>query len=361
MEPTVLIEESSPLCPMVAFVEESNQCVYFYLMEHAAEERSLRAVWVCNYGKAPAEISTEDMERGLPPRLPASLCAHPEGADALDPDKLRIIWFEEGDAAALLYEEEILAIIPGWGGNREYPGYARDCIDFSPYAMPLGSPAENRLFDRVERARQFFQSWDEESWPRLQESLLTAIEGRLGSHDRYYAIDGGDWPPKAMVTMEQDDITYAVTLGVSAVPQPLVEQYTEEPELWRRIELALSLPTSVLQKNESGILEYLSGLPLIPWHQITYLGHTHTIDCDAFSVFDERFTAVMLVHAPPSAPEIPFAPYRGDRVCLLWVVPITAEEHAYAMQNGGTALLQKVKPEAADTLWLCNGKVKFDV
>ncbi|CEH28829.1 Suppressor of fused protein (SUFU) [Aneurinibacillus migulanus] len=362
MESKTLIEEQSPLCPIVAFVEESNQCVYFYLMEHPdSEARRFRTVWVRNYGEAPDDISSvEDMRSGLPPRLPASFCAHPDGAEKLSPEKLEIVWFEEGDAAALLYEEDVLAVIPGWGGNDEYPGYARDCIGMAPYGMPLGDPSENVLFKRVEQARQFWQSWDEESWPQLQASLLQAIENSLGKHTKYYAIDGGSWPPRAMITIEQGDITYVVTVGVSLVPQPVVEQYTEEPEKHRRIELALALPTVLLQQNEQGILQYISGLPNIPWQQITWIGHGHTINSDQFSG-DEEFTAILLVQSPEHAPHIPFASYRGDDISLLWMVPITEAEHEYAMQNSSMKLLQKAKETTADSLWLFDGQAKFSL
>ncbi|MCI1695688.1 suppressor of fused domain protein [Aneurinibacillus aneurinilyticus] len=361
MESNILIEEQSPLCPIIAFVEESNHCVYFYLMEHPdSEERRFRTVWVRNYGEALDDISSvEDMRSGLPPRLPAPFCAHPDGAQKLEPEKLEIVWFEEGDAAALLYEEDILAIIPGWGGNDEYPGYARDCIEMTPYGMPLGTPSENVLFKRVEQARQFWRSWDEESWPQLQASLLQATENKLGKHKKYYAIDGGSWPPKAIVMMEQGDITYVVTLGVSLVPQPVVEQYTEEPEKHRRIELALALPTVLLQKNEQGILRYISGLTNIPWEQITWIGHGHTVDTDQFLGNDEEFAAIMLVQSPERAPDIPFVPYRGDDISLLWIVPITGAEHEYIMQYSSMELMQKVKKTAVNSLWLFDGQAKF--
>jgi hypothetical protein len=52
------------------------------------------------------------MKRGLVPMLDISHCRHPSGASPLQPENLKFIWSEEGDAVALSEGEEILAIIP---------------------------------------------------------------------------------------------------------------------------------------------------------------------------------------------------------------------------------------------------------
>ncbi|MFP3390531.1 hypothetical protein [Brevibacillus sp. SIMBA_040] len=135
----------------------------------------------------------------------------PDGAPRLDPDQLSIVWFEEGDAAALLYQGEVLSVIPGWVGSApdgsSYPAYAKDCIGESSICFPLGTPETNELFARIESAQKFWASWDEDPWPAMQEQFLGAITASLGPVKKYYAIDGGHWPPKAMVTIEKENVT----------------------------------------------------------------------------------------------------------------------------------------------------------
>jgi len=164
------------------------------------------------------------MRDGKAPMLPYDYCSHTDGAEKLETSKLEIVWFEEGDGAALLYNGEILCVIPSWSST-QCPGYSRDCIKESQLAWPLGNPSSNVLFERISKAKAFWDSWSDNSWGKIQESYLAVIEKSIGKYDKYYSIDGGYWPPKAMVTIEKGNLTYIMTLGVSVIPQPKVEMY----------------------------------------------------------------------------------------------------------------------------------------
>ncbi|NOU56944.1 suppressor of fused domain protein [Brevibacillus borstelensis] len=357
----ILLEELSPFCPIQAFVEEYDDCVYFYLWDYPGEEYArIRSCWVRNYKKAPESLDLEAMESGKGPMLPRALCAHPEGAERLDPDHLSIVWFEECDAAALLYKEEILSVIPGWAGPSDdgrsfYPSYARDCIGESDLCFPLGTSETNALYERVESAKQFWQSWDANPWTHLQQQYLDAITRELGPIDNYYAIDGGHWPPKAMVKIVKEEITYVVTLGVSILPQPKVEQYTETPEQLRRFELAFACETEWLAKNEKQMLQYISGQTSLPWSSLTFFARGHTIPCREIGQIHERFTSVLLAQ-PANAPAISFPDMGEDPVNLLWMIPITDEERQFAENHGSEALIQR---SAGKDLLVFNGECKF--
>lgn len=97
---------------------------------------------------APEALDVEAMGHGRAPMLPRDCCAHPEGAERLDPEQLAIVWFEEGDAAALLYRDEIVSVIPGWAGSstdeHSYPGYARTASESRTCAS-----AGNAGFQRI--------------------------------------------------------------------------------------------------------------------------------------------------------------------------------------------------------------------
>lgn len=355
-EPRVLIESCSPTCNLQAFVEEDDRCAYFYMISPVSENPVVSVCWIRNYVKAQQDKDMESMRKGRAPVLEAKLCCHPNGAERLDPAKLQIVWFEEGDGAGLLYEDELICVIPGWADHR-CRGYSKDCKDISDLAWPLRS--ENILFDRVYKAKEFWDNWNENSWGIIQKEFLEAITSSIGEYTKYYAIDGGNWPPKAMVRIEKDNITYLVTLGVSIVPQPKVEQYLEEPDLHRRFEFAFAIETDLLKRNESGILRYISAQTGLPWAYQTWLGHGHTIPCDQIWPDEREFSSVLLLNSNSrdDLPRINFPQYRGDRVNLLWIVPITEEERAFAQSNSSDKLLEK--HDESNPIWLFNRKAKF--
>ncbi|WP_371378741.1 suppressor of fused domain protein [Sporomusa aerivorans] len=355
----ILIEEFSPACNIQAFVEEYDDCTYFYLWNFPGEEHSsVSSCWIRNYSAAPEKLDVQAMKDGNAPMLTVEYCAHPDGAEKLQPEDLSIIWFEECDAAALLYKNEILSIIPSWSGMGEdykYPGYARDCIKESNLCFPLGTPDTNVLFKRVETSMRFWQSWDNNPWPSIQQNFVDAITSSLGSIEKYYAIDGGKWPPKAMVKVVRENITYIVTLGVSLLPQPKVEQYADQPELLRRFEFAFAIESEWLSKNERQMLRYISSQTSLPWSNLIFLADGHTIPCKEVSTIKNNFEFVLL-SKPEAAPRINLPSINGDTINLLWIIPITPKERNYAEKNGSDKLIAKSKDKSH---WIFNGKSKF--
>lgn len=57
----------------------------------------------------------------------------------------------------------------------------------------------------------------------VQDGTIGALERTLGKHTSYYAIDGGNWPPKATLRFKTSGGVAVVTCGVSLRPQPTVE------------------------------------------------------------------------------------------------------------------------------------------
>lgn len=137
-EPQILAESWSPCCQIQAFVEESDTCCYFYLWFHAGTENAyMRSCWICNVGKAPDRIDVDAMEYGRAPAMPEEYVKHDAGGIRLDRDKLSIVWFEEGDAAALLEGDTLICVIPGWSGYQGFNGYSRYARGTAPYAWEL--------------------------------------------------------------------------------------------------------------------------------------------------------------------------------------------------------------------------------
>lgn len=46
--------------------------------------------------------------------LPLNNCAHPDDAENIDESNLEIVWFEEGEGAAILCDNEMLCVFLGW-------------------------------------------------------------------------------------------------------------------------------------------------------------------------------------------------------------------------------------------------------
>ena len=167
---------------------------------------------------------------------------------------------------------------------------------------------------------------------------MARIETALGSHSNYYAIDGGKWPPKALIRIPVGNGIALVTIGVSTRPQPNVEMYTDQPEQYRRIELGVVLPKQWPDEAIKNFASYLSGQSSLPWDRYTWFGSGHTIKCDSWQ--NRKFTHALITTDPPSLPSFSLGTQFGDPVKLLWVLPITSEEQKLAADQGSEKLLK---------------------
>lgn len=355
-QPRILVESRSPVCDIQAFAEESADCVYFYLWLYPGTDDSrVRACWVCNTRPAPEQLDKAAMDRGNAPMMPRSGCSHHPDGIRPDPAALSIRWLEEGDAAALLENGRILALIPGWSARGFY-GYARYARGTAPLAWEL-APAEPVLAPRVERSRAYWQAMEGGYWPPLQQQGLAALESFFGPYENYYAIDGGHFPTKALVTGRRGDCRYGVTLGVSVLCQPQVEQYWQEGfRDHRRIELAFAASAALPEQDWKGMLGWLAAQSGLPWRYLTWLGHGHTVPCQKLP----GFAAVLFVDPGEIAgiPSPAYPPVMEEPVTVLWAVPVTAAEYDYAQRESSPALLEKYRG-APEELAVFTGEAKF--
>jgi hypothetical protein len=337
-----LVESYSPNGNLWAFVEDHPDVLHFYLHGRPETGFGVKSVWVRNLKPAPVGFDTAAMKRGEPPMMPAATCAHPNGLPRPDAARLRIVWFEEGDAAALFEGDEMLAAIPCWSGLNGFHGYARDCTSETPLAWPLKDATA--IFERVARAEDFWQSWDGgwAHWPQVQDAFMSAYERVLGPHKKYWGIDRGEWPPKAIAMFEQGDAVVFLTLGVSIRPMPKVEMTFEDPAPHRRMELGLGIDRSLATPEVvTQCVQYLSAQSNLPWTYYSWLGEGHTVQCDPSPVGGD-FSAMVLSTRPSGAPEISMPSYCGDPVNLLWMTPITPAESKLAQDENSGVLLSRL-------------------
>lgn len=346
MEPLKLTGSVSPNGNLEALVEQDDRCAYLYLREREGGPvplgLGLRSCWVRNLKPAPPTLPVAEMRGGLAPRMPAASCAHPAGAPPLSPERLRLVWLEEGDAVALLEDDDVLALMPCWSGQEGFQGYARDCTEESPLAWPL--PADGVLLERVRAADACWRSWrDASPWPAVRDAGVAAITAALGTPSSFHAIDAKRWPPAALLRCVRGDAITLVTCGMQLRPQPTVEMYTGEPRLVRRVELALAMDRG-LERAPADLMAWLAVQARYPWDRLTWLGHHHTLPCPALprGPSGRAFSRVLLLRDPPGAPAVAFPPFRGDPVTLLWLVPVTDEEAVLAQRAGGGELARRL-------------------
>lgn len=342
-EPHLVLEDSSPHGNLEAVVEQDERVAYLYVRAPQRKDLGIKSCWLRNLAAAPEELDREGMENGIPPMLPREYCLHPEGMEPLDATRLKVVWLPEGDGIALLEDGEPLAVIPSWGITGDFPGYARDAQGESMLCWGLSEATV--IHERVKAADAYWRSWDSDPgpWAACQDAFLAEYERVLGPHSRYFAIDGQRWPTKAMTLTTTPEGTYLLTLGISLRPQPQVEMYYEDASEFRRFEFAACLAPGTDEQTITQLAKYLSGQAGLPWNNITFLGNGHTIPCDAFAEDPglRHFTAVLLVDHPPGAPE--FNPPRmdGDRVMLLWVVPVTEAERKLIMEKKSAEFIER--------------------
>lgn len=339
MENEIIIEEWSPVCNIQAFVERSSTTYYFYLwMNPESDAAEVHSCWVCNRIEAPEQVDFEAMEQGEAPCMPKQFVKHEQKGIELDESKLSLQWFEEGDAAALLMNNDIIAVIPCFSGYNDFYGYSIYAEGTGPFAWGL-KDALSVFSEKVIKSKQFWNYFESDYWENIQQSHIETLEKLFGKYEKYFAIDGNKFPPKALIKGTRNDIVYGITAGVSMIPMPKVEMYYhDDSNNFRRIELGFAC----VKKHESitsMMYQTLSGLSTMPWSEITFLGHGHTIPYNNI----KGFTALLFVNSRILPLERPkYSTSFGDAVNLLWVVPIVQDEYEYIVKNDIESFLEKV-------------------
>lgn len=350
-EPTVLLEDFSPNGNVTAIVEQDDRVACMYLLLEVGGERQVKSCWLRNLVKAPEELDAAAMRDGIPPLMPRAHCRFPEGGPPLQSDELRIVWSEEGDAAALYLQGELFAVMPSWSGENGFDGFARDCLGEGPLAWELGDSGTNASFRRYEEAAEYWASWEKENfWPDYQNTLLNGYESQFGKSSRYFAVDGGNWPPKGLAVFQQGTRTVLITIGVGMRSQPKVELHSETSSLLRRIELG-GCYDEISDAEMKSIASYISGQSQMPWVNITWLGSGHTLPSDVFgNLSGGRFPYALLINEHPSFPGFSLPEFRGDPVTLLWMIPISESEREHAMHHGSRKLWEALMAQCSSQL-----------
>ncbi|WP_214413421.1 suppressor of fused domain protein [Sphaerisporangium fuscum] len=331
----VVLTDTSPYGSRAVTVESDGVSSVAYLRD--ARGGIHGAVWLANHGPAPSFVDPGGIGDGRPFVMPASNTRLPGGTPPFAPGELSVLWFEEGDGAALFVNGELLAVIPGWSDlERGMPGYARDAVGESPYAWSLEEALEG-LAPRITKARSYWEWRDGDgAWPSFQQFVMSHLDARVGPAARYWDIGGERLPTVGITERPRDGYTMLSTVGMSCQRMPAVEQYVDRPDAYARIELAIAT-----RGEPAGAAQLFLWLARYPWHSITWLGHGHTARWyrePASFPLGGTYHGVLMLETVPGLPDLSGFAFGGDEVRWLWLLPLTEQELQIAAEHGHEAL-----------------------
>jgi len=347
--PELLLQQTSPYATRRATLLRGDGDVYLYLEDLIGPVPStVSAVWVANCLPAPRGRAPVD-EPGTPPRMGAGGTRHPEGCPPLG-DRLELVWFEEGDAVAVVDGEGVLAAIPGWAGRNDFYGYARYARGRSPLAWELTREALKVLDHKVVDSREFWKWRSNGAWTDISRDGLRHLTDRIGPQEAIWPLE--THLPESVASRHRlgtHPVWITATTGLSAQRMAGVEQYVDDPDHVGRIELAIARPAP----DQSGA-EILAALASIPFGRCTWLGEGHTIGGlpGAYPTFGPEKAAVLLTADPPESdiydrPDLRGHMGRGEQVTYLWVMVIDEETFRLARGRDARTALRHLAGQGA--------------
>jgi hypothetical protein len=344
--PTILLENESPYASRRVVVECDGSTTAAYLHDAVT---AIAATWIANHLKAPATVDLARLNSGQAPEMPAEHTKHPQGRPPLDPRSLRALWLEEGDGVAILEDDELLAVIPGWSDmSRGMPGYSRDVIGQTPFGWSLDDAMEG-LGPRTAAAEDFWR-WraDQGAWAGFQQAVLGHLLSRLGPGAKYWDVGGGKQPPVGVSERPptaQRPYTVLSTVGMCCQRMPAIEQTGDHAGSRARIELAIA--TTMPSTNAARIFLWLAQYP---WREMTWLSAGHTVpwyhEPSTFPLGNGN-EAVLLLDEPGALPgpevlDLSGFSFGGEEARWLWVIPISERERLLARERGAVSLVTQL-------------------
>lgn len=339
---------------LIARVEQDERTAYFYLWpaEGFRSQFAVRGCWLRNLLPAPASEDLASMEQGIPPLLSAEYCRTLQAEPMLDPAGLQIIWEPADDGAALWYQGQLLAVIPGWSlYQNKQVSFSAGCIKENRLTAPLGSASTNDYYAQAEKHRHFWRDWhDGHLWDPMQREMIACYEAQYGESLKYYSIDQGNWPPMAISQHYHQGSWYFLTLGMSIRPMPWVDFLFEDlAGQHRRVELAMAIDAEVMtEENAVQMASALASFAHFPWARLSWLGEGHTLESSVAPVGFEGFLISGELSGEAGQFKLPKSD--GEKVNLLWTTPVTTAERelAEAEESGGNQLVERLRQEGCN-------------
>lgn len=364
-ETRVLLKSVSPYGSRVIEVETDGVTTAAYLRKLDGD--TVAAVWIANHQPAPHNADLGRLNAGLVPPMPASRTKSRRGRPMIGVDSLAVVWFEEGDGAAVLEAGRPLCVIPGWSDmDRGIPGYSAEAIGKTPFAFALDDEMED-LGPRIRQAQAYWE-WrsDANTWAGFQQSVLGHLLNRLGPGGYYWHDVGRQWKQgtgeQPLVGVSErparGDRAFNVlsTVGMSCQRMPTVELYEDNVAEHARIELAVA--TTLPSQRVGSIFPWLAQYP---WRAVTSFAHGDNVkwyhQAHTFPLGPDG-EGVLLIDDPnrldgPPPPDMSGFSFGGDPVRWLWLVPVTEQERQLAKDTGPEKLIEQLA--RAGRSWIVGG------
>lgn len=329
-----LIMKESPICPLAAEVVQDDQSAYFYLYKVNKKTKecveTLAGCWIKNLVKAPEDFDIESMKKGIPPAMPYSFCKNPDDLEPLNKDDLEIVWSQEGNIAGLYCKDELISVIPSWANPNKFCGYTKNCVGKSPIGWQLGTAEENKIFERMEKGKEFWSQNIPSLWAEYQQNLINDLNNVYGEQKLYYAIDGGNFPPRGLSIHQKDNICYVCTIGVGFFSMPNVELYYNDYENYNKSEIIFAFESDKFNdEQKSRIYMQMSVICNMIWNNMTFISHGDTVD---FKAYEDKPCAVFINDMYYKTQSGFLCQKEG--VNLLWLIPIDTETLKFGQEVG---------------------------
>jgi len=344
----ILIQQKNWQECRTAILEYENDCIYLYSYPHNDKSLMAKSLWIANTKKRIFSKTNikDDAKKGLQPYMPKKFCKN-EGfiKDYKNNENWFLQWGLDQNSIAVYFKDKIIAILPEWSGLDGFYGYSLGCNETTPLAWPLIK--NNEEINRFIKEKTFLDLWDNSIWVEYQKIILSTYDLLYQDKTKYFAADGGKWPPLGIHYSKSSKVEFLATVGMSQLPMPLLEMEKDFSEDSRYIELAL-LFNHV--DDYTPLAKYLSGQATFPWYHGTYFNHGHTIPCRELSEVGSNATFMLLIENAPFLPKIPasFAGKTSRR--LLFMIPIYESELNYIKANSVSNFLVKIKDTNIDPL-----------
>lgn len=343
----MLVEIPNAFGNRIAILDANNDCIYLYNVPAEKEEGvdDTRVVWIANTLRRESGRMdmAEEMRAGLQPYMPAELCTeHGFILDFEDQDEWEIVWGLEQCSVSVLFRGELVAIMPEWSGQDGFSGYSKGTNSESPIAWPLNP--DNAEIPRVQRELQFLEDWNENTWRNYQEPLLAVYDEFHSGDKRYFACDGGDSPPLGLTCSRNDDSTFLTSEGMGLLPMPYLQATSPDgQEGCSRIELGMLVQSTA---DHMELANYIGAHARYPWRYSTYFAHGHTIPCEQARSLRAEFEFVAIADRALFFPDLQLPdvqlPNLMSSVRLLFMLPISAREQEFALQNTTEELIARI-------------------
>jgi hypothetical protein len=337
----ILLEHENWIGSRTAVLEQGNDAIYLYSWPNDDQGQG-KSVWVANSKKRIRNRSSieKDMNKGAQPYLPRKLCnANGYIVDYADAGQWELQWGLDQNSIAVRYRNRIVAILPEWSGFKGFHGYSVGTDDETSVAWPLLDG--NVQFERFDREKAFLADWSDSMWVNHQEAMLGLYEGCLPGESRYFAADGGRWPPLGINYLLSGDMHFFGTVGLSQLPMPSFGMNYDDDVVddYRRIELAIVVENA---SEMEPLARYLSGQAMYPWTRGSHFDRGHTIPCRELGAVGSEMSFMAFWDEAAFLPELDTPDFMDKKTRLLFMIPIYDTEQAFAEQNTTSQLIERL-------------------